>query len=159
MSSPSPTDFLQEAVDLAVRNVQSGRGGPFAALIVAEDDVIATGTNRVTTENDPTAHAEITAIRAACEARDNFELSGCTLYSSCEPCPMCLGAIYWTRLDRVVYAATSAQAAAAGFDDAHIYEEIDKPPPTRRIPMEHHDAVPADRPFEVWADYEARIEY
>ena len=159
MSSPSPTDFLQEAVDLAVRNVQSGRGGPFAALVVAENDVIATGTNRVTTENDPTAHAEITAIRAACDAQDDFELTGCTLYSSCEPCPMCLGAIYWTRLDRVVYAATSRQAAKAGFDDAHIYEEIDKPPPTRRIPMEHHDGVPADRPFEAWADYEARVEY
>ncbi len=159
MSSPTPADFLQEAVTLAVTNVQSGRGGPFAALVVSDDDVIATGTNRVTTENDPTAHAEITAIRAACEARGDFELTGCTLYSSCEPCPMCLGAIYWTRLDRVVYAATSDQAAAAGFDDAHIYEEIDKPPPRRRIPMEQHDGVAARRPFEAWANYEERIEY
>jgi tRNA(Arg) A34 adenosine deaminase TadA len=156
---PSTADFLQQTLDLAVDNVQSGRGGPFAALVVHNDEVIATGTNRVTTENDPTAHAEITAIRAACAERGDFELTGCTLYSSCEPCPMCLGAIYWTRLDRVVYAATSDQAAAAGFDDAHIYEEIDKPPSTRRIPMEQHDGVAAHRPFEAWSDFEKRVEY
>lgn len=156
---PSTADFLQQTLDLAVDNVQSGQGGPFAALVVHDGEVVATGTNRVTTENDPTAHAEITAIRAACAERGDFELTDCTLYSSCEPCPMCLGAIYWTRLDRVVYAATSAQAADAGFDDAHIYEEIDKPPPARRIPMERCNEVDADRPFEAWFDYEEREEY
>ncbi|MFO8099671.1 MAG: nucleoside deaminase, partial [Salinibacter sp.] len=151
MSASSRADYLQYAVDLAVENVQSGRGGPFAALVVHDGAVLATGTNRVTTNNDPTAHAEITAIRAACEAQGDFELTGCTLFSSCEPCPMCLGAIYWTRLDRVVYAATSAQAAHAGFDDDHIYEELEKPPAARRIPMEQHDGVAAHRPFEAWA--------
>jgi len=155
----SSTDFMRRALDLAVENVQAGRGGPFAALVVQEDTVVATGTNKVTTLNDPTAHAEITAIRAACEAEDHFELTGCTLYSTCEPCPMCLGAIYWTRLDRVVYAATHQDAADAGFDDEHIYEEIDRPPAARRIPMKQHPQVDAERPFEAWRTCDERVEY
>ncbi|MFP4228237.1 MAG: nucleoside deaminase [Salinivenus sp.] len=159
MSSSPRADYLQYAVDLAVENVQSGRGGPFAALVVDDGEVIATGTNRVTTDNDPTAHAEIMAIRAACEARGDFELTGCTLFSSCEPCPMCLGAIYWTRLDRVVYAATSAQAARAGFDDDHIYEELEKSPAARRIPMKRIDDVDETRPFDAWLTYDNRVEY
>jgi tRNA(Arg) A34 adenosine deaminase TadA len=157
--SADPTEFLQEALDLAVENVESGLGGPFAALVVEDDTVLARGTNRVTTVHDPTAHAEITAIRAACKERGNFELDGCTLVSTCEPCPMCLGAIYWARLDRVVYAATRTDAAQAGFDDEHIYREIDTPPPDRHIPMTQHSHVEGQRPFEAWRKYEDRVEY
>lgn len=158
-ASSGPVSFLREAIDLAVENVESGLGGPFAALVVEDESVLATGTNRVTTVHDPTAHAEITAIRAACKERNDFELDGCTLYATCEPCPMCLGAIYWARLDRVVYAATREDAAEAGFDDDHIYEEFDKPPTERRLPMEQRLQEVAHRPFEAWVDYEERIEY
>ncbi len=158
---PSPDDehFLREAIELAVENVEAGLGGPFAALVVTDGAILATGTNRVTTVHDPTAHAEITAIRAACKERDDFELTGCTLYATCEPCPMCLGAIYWARLDRVVYAATQADAAEAGFDDEHIYQEIGKAPADRRIPMHQHLGTEAQRPFEAWRDYDDRVEY
>jgi tRNA(Arg) A34 adenosine deaminase TadA len=159
---PSSTDserFLREAIDLAVENVESGLGGPFAALVVDDGSTLAKGTNRVTTVRDPTAHAEITAIRAACQERGDFQLDGCTLYSSCEPCPMCLGAIYWARLDRVVYAATGRQAAEAGFDDEHIYREIDTPPPDRSIPMHQQLEEAAHRPFDAWSNYEDRVEY
>ena len=159
MPSAADASFLEDAIDLAVENVESGLGGPFAALVVADGAVLATGTNRVTTVHDPTAHAEITAIRAACKERGDFELDGCTLYATCEPCPMCLGAIYWARLDRVVYAATRTDAADAGFDDDHIYEEIDRPPADRRIPMEQHLKGEAQRPFEAWRDYDERVEY
>jgi guanine deaminase len=159
MASSPDTSFLHDALDLAVENVESGLGGPFAAIVVENGSVLATGTNRVTTTQDPTAHAEITAIRAACRERGDFELDGCTLYSTCEPCPMCLGAIYWTRLDRVVYAATRSDAAEAGFDDDHIYQEIDKAPADRRIPMEQRLKEAAERPFEAWRDYDERIEY
>jgi tRNA(Arg) A34 adenosine deaminase TadA len=157
--SADTNSFLQEAIDLAVDNVESGLGGPFAALIVEDDTVLATGTNRVTTVQDPTAHAEITAIRAACKERGHFELDGCTLYSTCEPCPMCLGAIYWARLDRVVYAASRTDAAEAGFDDNHIYQELDKPPADRTLPMEQNKTDDAHRPFDAWHNYEDRIEY
>ena len=156
---PNAPSFLQEAIDLAVENVESGLGGPFAALVVEDDTVLATGTNRVTTVQDPTAHAEITAIRAACKTRGHFELDGCTLYSTCEPCPMCLGAIYWARLDRVVYAASRTDAAEAGFDDNHIYQELDKPPADRTLPMEQNQTDDALRPFDAWADYDDRTEY
>jgi tRNA(Arg) A34 adenosine deaminase TadA len=156
---PDTNSFLQEALDLAVENVESGLGGPFAALVVEDGTVLATGTNRVTTVQDPTAHAEITAIRAACKERGHFALDGCTLYSTCEPCPMCLGAIYWARLDRVVYAASRTDAAEAGFDDDHIYQEIDKPPADRVLPMEQQLADEAHRPFDAWADYDDRVEY
>jgi tRNA(Arg) A34 adenosine deaminase TadA len=159
MSSSHTASFLQEAIDLAVENVESGLGGPFAALVVEDGSVLAQGTNRVTTVHDPTAHAEITAIRAACKERRDFALDGCTLYSTCEPCPMCLGAIYWARLDRVVYAANRADAADAGFDDDHIYQELDKPPADRHLPMEQRLAEEAHRPFEAWLDYDERVEY
>lgn len=151
--------FLHHAIELAVDNVTSGRGGPFAAIVAERGTIVATGTNRVTTLGDPTAHAEITAIRAACKKRDDFELEGCTLYSTCEPCPMCVGAIYWARLDRVVYAATQADADAAGFDDEHIYDELARPPGNRRIPMVQKDSVDAQQPFQAWRNYEERVEY
>jgi len=155
----STTDLMRYALDLADRNVRSGHGGPFAALIVEDGEVLAEGTNRVTTAHDPTAHAEMVAIRAACAKRSHFELSGCTLLSTCEPCPMCMGAVYWSRIDRVVYAATRSEAADAGFDDHHIYEELEKPPDDRRIPMQRVLAEHAQRPFDTWRDYDERVEY
>ena len=144
---------------MAVQNVKTGQGGPFAALIAQDGEIIGRGTNVVTTINDPTAHAEVTAIRRACDAQDDYELTGCTLYATCEPCPMCLGAAYWARLGRVYYAATRTDAAAAGFDDTHIYEEVTKPPADRRIPMKQALGAEAQRPFEAWLDYEGRVEY
>src|ERR1700752_1595019 len=128
-------DFMRRAIALALENVRSGRGGPFGALVVKNGRVIAKGTNRVTSTKDPTAHAEIVAIREACRKLGDFQLKGCDLYTTCEPCPMCLGAIYWARPARVFYAGVAADAADAGFDDAFIYEELKRPPESRRIPM------------------------
>src|SRR5215813_15174684 len=128
--------FLEQAIELAVENVRRD-GGPFAALVVKDGVVIATGVNQVTRTNDPTAHAEIVAIREACRVLGDFQLSGCDLYASCEPCPMCLGAIYWARPSRVFFAATHEQAAAAGFDDSFIYQQIAVPQGERDIPMVH----------------------
>jgi guanine deaminase len=128
-------EFMKRAIALALENVRSGSGGPFAALIVKEDRIISEGTNRVTATNDPTAHAEVVAIREACRALGDFQLTGCDLYTTCEPCPMCLGAIYWARPARVFYAATAQDAARAGFDDAFIYDELKIAPDRRRIPM------------------------
>ena len=126
---------MRRAIALALENVRSGSGGPFGAVIAKDGRVIAEGANRVTLSNDPTAHAEIVAIREACRVLQNFELAGCDLYTTCEPCPMCLGAIYWTRPAHVFYAGLAADAAEAGFDDAFIYEELKRPPESRRIPM------------------------
>jgi len=128
-------ELMRRAIALALENVRSGRGGPFAALIAKDGRVIAEGTNCVTARNDPTAHAEIVAIREACAVLKNFQLAGCELYTTCEPCPMCLGAIYWARPARVYFAGVAADAAAAGFDDAFIYEELKRAPESRRIPM------------------------
>jgi len=143
--------WMMQAVQLAAENVRSGQGGPFGALIVKDGEMIASGVNLVTTQNDPTAHAEIVAIRRACEALKTFQLEGCELYASCEPCPMCLGAIYWARPAAYYFACTRADAAQAGFDDAFIYEQLPLRPqersiPTRRIPVEN-----ASAPFELWA--------
>jgi tRNA(Arg) A34 adenosine deaminase TadA len=126
---------MRRAIALAFENVRSARGGPFAALVAKEGKIIGEGANSVTTTNDPTAHAEIVAIRAACRALGTFQLTGCELYTTCEPCPMCLGAIYWARPARVFYAGDAADAADAGFDDAFIYEELRRPLESRRIPM------------------------
>jgi tRNA(Arg) A34 adenosine deaminase TadA len=150
--------FLRKAIDLAEESAQGG-GGPFGALVVKDDRIVAEGTNRVTAGNDPTAHAEIVAIRRACEALDDFQLAGCTLYASCEPCPMCLGAIYWARPERVIYAAPHADATRAGFDDSMIYDEIDRPPAERRLPMRQLLREEAQRPFRAWADNEERVAY
>jgi len=132
--STMSTEFMQRAIALAYENIRAG-GGPFAALVVKDGRAVAEGVNRVTSTNDPTAHAEVVAIRAACKALGTFQLTDCDLYTSCEPCPMCVGAIYWARPARVFYAGTAADAAAGGFDDAFIYEEIKLPQATRRIPM------------------------
>ncbi|MBO6574388.1 MAG: nucleoside deaminase [Rhodothermales bacterium] len=130
----TPEQLMRRAIDLGVENVASG-GGPFAALVVRDGEIVAEGANRVTANNDPTAHGEVMAIRAACEALDTFHLEGCELYTTCEPCPMCLGAIYWARLERVYFAAGQLDAAGAGFDDAFIYEQIPVEPEARSIPM------------------------
>jgi guanine deaminase len=127
-------DFMRRAIALALDNVRSG-GGPFAAVIVKDGRIVAEGANRVTSTNDPTAHAEVVAIREACRALGDFQLAGCDLYTTCEPCPMCLGAIYWARPARVFYAGNAADAAAAGFDDAFIYDELKRAHAERRIPM------------------------
>lgn len=155
MSDP----FLQRAIALAIENVNSGQGGPFAALIVKGGKIIAEAVNRVTSANDPTAHAEIEAIRQACRVLDNFQLSGCDLYASCEPCPMCLGAIYWARADRVFYAATAADAAAAGFDDAFVYDELRRPPNVRRLPITQLPHPEALRPFQAWLSSSSKKPY
>jgi tRNA(Arg) A34 adenosine deaminase TadA len=128
-------EFMRRAIALALENVRSGCGGPFAAVVAKDGRIIAEGANCVTATNDPTAHAEIVAIREACRALKHFQLDGCDLYTTCEPCPMCLGAIYWARPARVYYASVAADAADAGFDDGFIYEELQRPPKSRRIPM------------------------
>src|SRR5690349_8787150 len=119
--------FMRRAIELSVENVRNGNGGPFAALVVREGEILATGTNLVTTALDPTAHAEIVAIREACRKLGQFQLGGCEMYTTCEPCPMCLGAIYWARPARVYFGNTAADAAAIGFDDSFIYQQLRVP--------------------------------
>jgi guanine deaminase len=150
--------FLQQAIELATENVLRD-GGPFAALIVKGGVVIAVGVNQVTRNNDPTAHAEVVAIREACRVLGDFQLAGCDMYSSCEPCPMCLGAIYWARPERVFFAATQADAAAAGFDDTFIYEQIKLPGSEREIPMIRAVDPSSSRPFEEWVSKSNKTKY
>jgi guanine deaminase len=126
--------FMARAIELSIENVRSG-GGPFGAVVVKDGKILAEGTNQVTSTNDPTAHAEVIAIRQACEKLADFELRGCELYTSCEPCPMCLGAIYWARPERVYFGNTAADAAKVGFDDSLIYDEVARPHSQRKIPM------------------------
>jgi guanine deaminase len=151
--------FLERAIELAVENVRTGRGGPFGAVIVRDGAMMAEAANTVTATNDPTAHAEIVAIRRACASLHTFDLHGCEIYASCEPCPMCLGAIYWARLDRVYFAASSADAAAAGFDDSRFYEEIRAAADHRSIPMARIPAEQASLPFEAWRASLLKTEY
>ena len=143
---------------MSAESVQSG-GGPFGAVIVRDGEIIARGENRVTVCNDPTAHAEVSAIREAAARMGTYDLSGCEIYSSCEPCPMCLGAIYWARLDRLYYAGTRADAANVGFDDAHIYEELPLDPSQRELPTESLLREEAQRVFEAWAEKADKKEY
>src|ERR1700740_3757429 len=152
-------DFMRRAIALALENVRSGRGGPFGALVVKNGRVIAKGTNRVTSTKDPTAHAEIVAIREACRKLGDFQLTGCDLYTTCEPCPMCLGAIYWARPARVFYACLAADAAAAGFDDALIYKELKRQLAARRIPMEQLLRDESLEIFSLWKRQENKIPY
>ena len=151
--------FMQQAIALAIENVHSGRGGPFGAVIVRNGEVVATGANSVTANNDPTAHAEIVAIRDACAKLKDFSLKGCEIYTSCEPCPMCLAAIYWARLEAIYYGSTAAEAAAAGFDDAFLYEEVKNPVEHRKIPTLNLLRDQAISSFNAWRDYAGRIEY
>jgi guanine deaminase len=151
--------FLRQAIDLAMGNVQRGMGGPFGAIVVKNGDVIGTGANRVTTSNDPTAHAEVVAIRAACEKIKSFQLDDCELYTSCEPCPMCLGAIYWARVKAFYYAASKEDAARGQFDDSFIYEELNKPVEVRKIPGYQLLVDEGSRPFEVWMRDQKKVRY
>ena len=142
--------FMQEAIRLSVDKMQEGHGGPFGAVVVRHNQVIARGYNNVLRSNDPTAHAEVEAIRKASQLLGTPDLSDCELYTSCEPCPMCLGAIYWARLRKVYYGNTRHDAAAIGFDDAFIYDELDKDPGERAIPMEQYMRPEAQQAFAVW---------
>lgn len=151
--------FLRQAIQLAREGMTSGQGGPFGSIIVRDSVVVGKGCNQVTSTNDPTAHAEVVAIRDACQNLNTFQLDGCTLYASCEPCPMCLGAIYWARPDRIVYASFHSDAAQAGFDDQFIYEEIDKPREARHIPMHQLLRDEANEVFQEWIALEKRIGY
>jgi len=152
-------EFMRRAIALALDNVRTGRGGPFAALVVKDRAVVSEGANCVTSTNDPTAHAEVVAIREACRKLSDFQLSGCDLYTTCEPCPMCLGAIYWARPDRVFYACVAADAAAAGFEDAFIYDELKLPLVARRIPMQQLLREESLTIFSLWMDQETKTPY
>ncbi len=154
----TPEDFMRLAIELSRKNVAEG-GGPFAAVIVRSGEVIATGCNQVTRANDPTAHAEVVAIRNACAALDDFQLEGCELYTSCEPCPMCLGAIYWARPAKVYYANNKEDAAAIDFDDQFIYEELDKPTKKRKLPMIRLLADEAIEAFRDWQNKTDKVAY
>ena len=143
--------LLAEAIALATANACEG-GGPFGAVVVRDGEVIGRGVNQVTTRHDPTAHAEVQAIRAACDSLGTHELAGCTLYASCEPCPMCLGAILWARVGRLVYAASREDAAAAGFDDSLFHEEVSRPAAERELPSEHLPHPDTGTPFATWQD-------
>src|SRR4051794_13321 len=147
------------ALELAVRNAESGQGGPFGAVVARRDDVLATGANGVVEGGDPTAHAEIVAIRAACARLGSFQLEGCELYASCEPCPMCLGAIYWARPRAIYYAGTHKDAAAVGFDDSFIYQQTRMKPQERAIPMVRLLEELANQPFRAWCDNQNRVPY
>jgi guanine deaminase len=151
--------FMQRAATIAVERMRSGLGGPFGAVVVRDGEIIAEGWNAVTTANDPTAHAEVMAIRRACERLGSFSLAGCDIHTSCEPCPMCLGAIYWARLDRIYYANTRAEAAAIGFDDDFIYREIGRMPEARSIPAIRVDSAEARAGFAEWAAKADRVAY
>jgi guanine deaminase len=150
---------MRRAIELSVENVRSGKGGPFGAVVVCGGNIIAEGSNLVTSTNDPTAHAEIMAIRNACAALGQFQLTGCDLYTSCEPCPMCLGAIYWARPSRIFYGGTHKDAAAAGFDDSFIYQQSQTPVEQRHIPMTQllHDEALAG--FAEWQKSDRKIPY
>ena len=151
-------ELMRYAIELANKNVENG-GGPFGAVIARNGEIIATGVNRVTANNDPTAHAEVSAIRAASAKLETFDLSGCQIYTSCEPCPMCLGAIYWAHLDKIYYANNKTDAANIGFDDSFIYDEIDLAPQDRKLPSEvllHDEAI---KTFEAWANKTDKVEY
>jgi guanine deaminase len=152
-------EIMAEALRLATENVLAGRGGPFAAIITRGASIVARGSNVVTSSNDPTAHAEVTAIRRACTALKTFQLHGCEIYTTCEPCPMCLGAIYWARLDSIYYAATRDDAAAVGFDDSLIYREVAVPVDQRRIPTINFMREEGREPMRVWNSFQQKVVY
>jgi tRNA(Arg) A34 adenosine deaminase TadA len=151
--------FMRMAIDLAENNVVQGQGGPFGAVIVKDGMVVARSANKVVPTNDPTAHAEVSAIRLACQELETFSLEGCVIYTSCEPCPMCLGAIYWAHIDHIYYANTKADAAAIGFDDKFIYDELDLPMDKRKLPVIQLMRDEALNAFKLWETSEKRTEY
>ena len=158
MVTEQQKEWMREAIALSSRNVDNG-GGPFGAVIVKDGEIIARGANRVTADNDPTAHAEVSAIRAAAKKLGTFDLSGCDIYTSCEPCPMCLSAIYWARIGRIYYGNTQYDAKAINFDDSFIYNELSLAPEQRAIPAERILGDEAIATFNKWRDKEDKIEY
>ena len=159
MPGTANPEFLRRAISLATENVVQGRGGPFAAVIVRDGKIVGEGANSVTATNDPTAHGEVNAIRAAARQLGTFDLSGCELYTSCEPCPMCLAAAYWARIDAIYYGADAADAAKAGFDDAFLYDEMRKDHAARAVPSKQmlHDEAGAS--FKAWIESPIKIAY
>lgn len=151
--------MMQKAIELSIKGSSEGKGGPFGAVVVKDGKIVGQGHNQVTSTNDPTAHAEVVAIRDACKNLGTFQLSDCELYTSCEPCPMCLGAIYWARPARVYYANTREDAAAVGFDDAFIYEEIPLPLSERKIEMIQLGREEAQKAFILWSEKENKVDY
>jgi guanine deaminase len=159
MSIEPQLAFMRHAISLATENVRSGRGGPFGAVIVRDGEILAEGTNSVTETSDPTAHAEVNAIRHACRKLGVFSLSGCVIYTSCEPCPMCLASIYWANIERIYYGNTCQDAARIDFDDAFIYRELALAPASRAIPAERMLAEEAWQSFQAWRDAAAKVKY
>lgn len=151
-------ELMREAIRLSEENVING-GGPFGAVIARDGEIIATGVNRVTANHDPTAHAEVSAIREACARLGTFDLRGCEIFSSCEPCPMCLGAIYWARLDKLYFGNNKTDAKKIGFDDSFIYDELELPRYRRRLPSTVLLDKEAIKAFEMWMDKEDKVEY
>ena len=151
--------FLERAIELSRQGMQGGRGGPFGCVIVMNDKIVGEGYNMVTSTNDPTAHAEVVAIRDACKKLGTYQLNDCEIYTSCEPCPMCLGAIYWARPKRVVFANTRQEAAAIEFDDDFIYNEINTSLEDRKIPFEHVPHPKAKEIFDAWKNWESKTKY
>lgn len=151
--------FMRIAIELSEKNVLDSIGGPFGAVVVKDGQVIAQSGNRVTSTNDPTAHAEVSAIRLACTALNTFDLKGCVIYTSCEPCPMCLSAIYWSRIDKVYYANTKVDAGNIGFDDKFIYDELEKPMEQRRLRIEQLMRNEAQQAFQLWEQSPMRVTY
>jgi guanine deaminase len=159
MCTTTKNEFMQEAIRLSIENVTSGNGGPFGAVIVKDGKIIARGANQVTSSNDPTAHAEVVAIRNACKELGSFQLEGCEIYTSCEPCPMCLGAIYWARPDKMYFANTKKDAADILFDDQFIYDEIEIPFEGRKLVTAQMMREEALEAFRLWSDSINKIEY
>ncbi len=151
--------FLERAIELSKQGMESGQGGPFGCVVVREDEIVGEGNNMVTSSNDPTAHAEVVAIRRACEKLGTYQLNECEIYTSCEPCPMCLGAIYWARPKRVVYANTREEAAEIEFDDELIYQEINTTMKDRKIPFVHFPHPKAKEVFDAWKNWEGKTKY
>lgn len=151
--------FMLEAIEMSKRCLENGTGGPFGAVVVKNGEIVGRGSNMVTINNDPTAHAEVVAIRDACKQLGTFQLDGCDIYTSCEPCPMCLGAIYWARPAKIYYAANKDDASNAGFDDSFIYEEIALPYAKRQIPTEQHARDKANEVFQNWKNLAHKIDY
>jgi guanine deaminase len=151
--------FLARAIELSKQGMQKGQGGPFGCIITKGDEIVGEGYNRVTSSNDPTAHAEMIAIRQACKRLETYQLTDCELFTSCEPCPMCLGAIYWARLKIVIYANTKEEATAVGFDDDFIYTEINAKMTSRKIPFIHHPHPQAKAVFDAWKSWENKQKY
>ena len=159
MPSPANPEFLRRAIALATENVLHGAGGPFGAVIVRDGRILGEGVNTVTTAHDPTAHGEVNAIRAACKALGTFSLAGCQLYTSCEPCPMCLAAAYWARIDGLYYGASAADAARAGFDDAFLYDELRKDQSARTLPATQLLGDEAWSSFAAWIASPNKVKY